>query len=141
MLFPALDISTSGMTAQRARMMVRSSNLANISTTVNEQGAPDPYKPRFVVFQSDDINQTTDGAVGVRVASVETSQKDPLLRWDPRNPAAIKTGPHAGMVAYPDINVLGEMTDAMEAVRSYEANLGVFEMTRDLAEQTLRILA
>jgi len=141
MLFPALDISTSGMTAQRTRMMVRSSNLANISTTVNEQGEPAPYKPRFVVFRANEEEQTTDGAMGVRVDSVEVSQAPPILRWDPDNPAAIKTGPKAGNVAYPDINMLGEMTDAMEAVRSYEANLGVFEMTRDLAEQTLRILA
>ena len=44
-------------------------------------------------------------------------------------------------MAYPDINMMTEITDAMEAARAYEANLGAIEIAKDLAQQTLRILA
>jgi len=140
MLFPALDISTSGLAAQRARMNARSSNIANISTTRNERGEPVPYQPRFTVFETDD-GVGTRGAVGVRVASVQTADVEPRLKWEPGNPDAIKEGPKKGYVAYPNVNMMTEFTDAMEAARAYEANLGAFEITKDLEQQTLRILA
>jgi flagellar basal-body rod protein FlgC len=135
-MLKALDISTSGLTAQRQRMLVRSSNLANMSTTHNEAGERIPYKPRFVVFKSDD-SIGANGAAGVTVSSVETSDIAPRLKYEPDNPEANTDG----YVAYPNINMIGEMTDAMEAARSYEANLGAFEMSKQMEEQTLRLLA
>ena len=67
-MFPAMDISTSGLAAQRTRMTAISSNLANISTTHNEHGEAAPYQPRFVVFQADD-SVGANGAAGVKVSS------------------------------------------------------------------------
>ena len=140
MLFPALDVSTSGLAAQRVRMNARSSNIANISTTRNERGEPVPYQPRFVVFETDD-SVGANGAVGVKVASVQVADVEPRLKWEPGNPDAIKQGPNKGYVAYPNVNMMTEFTDAMEAARAYEANLGAIEITKDLEQQTLRILA
>ncbi len=139
-MFPALDISTSALVAQRIRMNAISSNLANMSTTHNEAGDAVPYQPRFVVFESDE-GVGAGGALGVRVKEVVVDQNaEPRLKYQPGHPDAIKSGPHQGYVAYPDINMMTEFTDAMEAARAYEANLGSIEIAKDLAQQTLRIL-
>ena len=53
-MFSSLDVSTSGLVAQRTRLNAISSNIANMSTTRNEHGEPEPYQPRFVTFQTDD---------------------------------------------------------------------------------------
>jgi flagellar basal-body rod protein FlgC len=139
-MFSALDISTSGLVAQRIRMNVRSSNIANISTTHNEQGQRAPYQPRYVVFQADD-SVGAHGTAGVKVSSVQIADVEPLWRREPDHPEAMKEGPHKDCVAYPNINMMSEMTDALEAARAYQANLGAMEITKDLEQQTLRILA
>ncbi|HYW79232.1 MAG TPA: flagellar basal body rod C-terminal domain-containing protein, partial [Thermoguttaceae bacterium] len=108
--------------------------------THNEQGERVPYQPKYTVFQTDD-EIGAYGAPGVQVSSVETSQVEPLMRWDPGNPESIQDGPNKGYVAYPNVNMMVEFTDAMEAARAYEANLGVMDITKNLTQQTLRILA
>jgi flagellar basal-body rod protein FlgC len=140
-MFSALDISTSALVAQRMRMTAIASNLANMTTPLGEDGEGTPYQPRFVVFQTD-TSVGRNGAAGVRVSSVETDdQAEPKWKYQPGHPLAKKDGPHAGFVAYPNINMMTEMTDALEASRAYEANIGAMEITKDLAQQTLRILA
>ncbi len=139
-MFPAIDISTGGLVAQRTRMNALASNIANISTTHNEQGERAPYQPRYVVFQTDE-SVGAYGAVGVKVESINTLDAQPRLKYEPNNPDAIQEGPNKGYVAYPDIDMMIEFTDAMEAARAYEANLGAMEITKDLEQQTLRILA
>ncbi len=139
-MLPAMDISTSALVAQRVRMNAISSNLANMSTTRNEAGELEPYQPRFVIFQSDD-EIGAHGATGVKVSSVEVEEMEPLYKYQPSHPDAITSGEKAGYVAYPNINMMTEFTDAMEAARAYEANLGAIEITKDLGNQTLRIIA
>jgi len=139
-MFSAFDISVSGLAAQRIRMNAQSSNIANISTTHNERGEPEAYQPRFVVFETDE-SVGSNGSAGVRVASVEVADVEPLWRYEPHHPDAVKEGPRAGYVAYPNVNMMTEFTDAMEAARAYEANLGVIDITKDMQNQTLRILA
>ena len=136
-MFSSIDISTSGLVAQRTRLDAISSNLANMSTMLNEDGEVDPYKPRFVVFQTDEDLQTEHGAVGVRVSAVETEDLDPLYKYQPGHPLA----DDRGMVAYPRVNMIEQFVDAMAATRAYEANIGVMEITKDLGQQTLRIIA
>jgi flagellar basal-body rod protein FlgC len=135
-MFPALDISTSALVAERLRMKEIANNLANISATRNEKGESAPYQPRFVIFQTDDAIGS-NGAAGVRVSSVETSQAEPKWRFDPTHPDANKDG----WVAYPNINMMTEFTNALEASRAYEANLGAMDITKDMEQQTLKILA
>jgi flagellar basal-body rod protein FlgC len=139
-MFPALDISTSALVAQRMRMNAISGNLANISTTHNAQGEREPYQPRYVIFQTDE-KIGVNGAAGVNVSDVLTSQKEPLFKFEPNSPDAIQEGPRKGYVAYPDINMMTEFTNAMEAARSYEANLGAIDIAKSMQQQTLRILA
>ena len=140
-MISALDISTSALVAQRIRLNAISSNLANMSSIRNENGDLEPYQARFVVFQADESLATKDGAVGVKVASVETERVEPNYKIDPTNPLAIKEGKHAGQVAYPKISMTTEFVDALEASRAYEANVGVIEMSKNLGQQTLRIIA
>lgn len=137
-MFSALDISTSGLVAQRARLDVISANMANMSTTRNEHGDLEPYTPRYVTFQTDTDKVTGSGAAGVRVGSVEHSTEAPNYRYDPGHPDA---DPETGYVAYPNVDMTTEMVDALQATRAYEANIGVMEITKDLGAQTLRIIA
>ena len=137
----ALDISTSGLVAQRIRLDTISSNLANLTSQErDEKGNIQPYQARYVVFQTNQELETKKGAIGVKVSSVETEQVEPLYRWQPEHPYAIKEGPKKGYVAYPKINMTAEMVDALVATRAYEANLGAMELSKNMAQQSLRIL-
>jgi flagellar basal-body rod protein FlgC len=139
-MFAALDASTSALVAQRTRLDAISANIANVSTTHNESGEAVPYQPRFVIFQADDSEG--DGVIpGVRVSSVETADVQPRYKFQPGHPDAIKSGEHAGFVAYPNIDVTTEMVDAIEATRAYEANVGVIQVTKNLVAQSLKIIA
>jgi len=133
----AFDISTSALVAQRTRINTIAGNIANISTTRNEQGEPVPYQPRYVIFQTDDDLGGPVGASGVKVESVQIDKIDPRLKYQPSHPDANEDG----YVAYPNVDLTTEMVDALEATRAYEANVGVMQVTKDLGQQTLRILA
>ncbi len=139
-MISALDVSTSALVAQRIRLNTISGNIANISSLQNEQGEAVPYQQRFVVFQTDE-EQTLGGAQGVKVSAVETDQKEPLYRHQPEHPLAIKEGKWKGYVAYPNINLNEQFVDALEATRSYEANIGAMEISKNLSRQSLSILA
>ena len=140
-MMSALDISTSALVAQRQRLDAISSNLANSSSfTRNANGEMEPYQSRYVIFQSDDQNSTPYGASGVKVASVQTEKVEPQYRWQPDHPYAIKDGPKKGYVAYPKVNMTSEFVDALVATRAYEANIGVMEISKSMAQQSLRIL-
>jgi flagellar basal-body rod protein FlgC len=140
-MLKALDISTSALVAQRTRLNAISANLANMSSVRNENGELKPYQERFVVFQPDDSIQTKDGAVGVKVSSVESETLEPKYRYQPGHPMAIKQGKWKGYVAYPNIDMVSEFVDSLMATRAYEANLGVMEVSKSMNQQTLRILA
>lgn len=136
-MYTAFDVSTSGLVAQRARLDVISSNLANISTTRNEAGEAVPYTPRFVVFQTDEDVMTSGGGQGVVVDRVEYANVEPNMKYEPGHPDANADG----YVAYPNIDMTTEFVDALGATRAYEANVGVIEATKDISNRTLQILA
>jgi flagellar basal-body rod protein FlgC len=139
-MLSALDVSTSGLVAQRRRMLEVSQNIANMKSTRNEKGESVPYQPRSVVFQSEE-SESNPGVAKVTVSTVVPQNIEPIWRDEPGHPDAAKTGPHAGQVAYPNIDMMTEYTNALEAARSYEANLGAMDITKDMEKQTLRILA
>lgn len=140
-MFPTLDISSSALEAQRARLTAISSNMANMSTTHNEAGEAKAYQPRFVVFEPDETISAPGGAHGVKVSSVEISNVEPQWKYQPGHPDAVKEGEHQGFVAYPNIDMTTEFVDALEATRAYEANVGVMEITKSMMQQTLKIIA
>ncbi|GIW90570.1 MAG: flagellar basal-body rod protein FlgC [Pirellulaceae bacterium] len=139
-MFAALDISSSALVAQRMRLVTVAGNLANLSSLRDENGQVRPYQARYVVFQTDPSVGGSTGASGVKVAAIQTENMEPEYRYDPGHPLAIRSGPWKGYVAYPRVDMMAEMVDALEATRSYEANVGVMELTRNMAMQTLRIL-
>jgi len=136
-MLTALDISTSGLVAQRTRLNAIAGNMANMSSIRNEKGEVQPYQERFVVFEPDDKLRTPDGAIGVRVASVQKETVEPKYRYQPGHPMANDQG----WVAYPNINMMSQFVDSLVATRAYEANLGVMEITKKMGEQSLRIIA
>ena len=138
-MLSALDISASGLVAQRMCMIQISNNIANIKSTHTSSGEKVPYQPKTVVFESDETGG--NGAAGVKVSSVEPLATEPIWKREPNHPDAVKSGPHAGEVAYPNIDLMNEFTNALEAARSYEANLGAMDISKDMEQQTLKILA
>lgn len=139
-MLSALDISTSALVAQRTRLNAVSGNIANISSLKDENGEANPYRAREVVFQTDD-SLSTNGASGVRVDEIKSSDAEPLYRYQPQHPLAIQEGKWKGYVAYPNIDLTTQMVDALESTRAYEANVGVMEITKSLSRETLTILA
>ncbi len=136
-MFASFDVSTSGLVAQRARINAISSNIANMSTTRNERGEVEPYQERFVIFETDASISTSGGGAGVKIAGVEKSDEPPRMKYEPGHPDADAQG----FVHYPSIDMTTEFVDAIEATRSYEANVGVIEISKDMVNQTLRIIA
>ena len=136
----ALDISTSALVAQRTRLDTLSGNIANMSSLVNEQGEPEPYRARQTVFRTDDTLRTSTGASGVRVEEIVTDDSEPLYRYQPDHPLAITEGEWKGYVAYPNIDLTSQMVDALGATRAYEANVGVIEISKGMSRQTLSII-
>jgi flagellar basal-body rod protein FlgC len=136
-MFSSLDVSTSGLVAQRTRLNAISSNIANMSTTRNEAGQPEPYQPRFVTFQTDSNISTPGGGAGVKIGSVQHSNEPPKMKYEPGHPDADPQG----FVRYPAVDMTTEFVDALEATRSYEANIGVIEVTKNMSDQALRIIA
>src|SRR3954466_14002749 len=136
-MFSSLDVSTSGLVAQRTRLNAISSNIANMSTTRNEEGQPEPYQPRFVTFQTDSNISTPGGGAGVKVGSVQHSNAPPNMKYEPGHPDADPQG----FFRYPAVDMTSEFVDALEATRAYEANIGVIEYTKNLWPRALRIIA
>jgi flagellar basal-body rod protein FlgC len=139
-MISAFDISTSALVAQRTRLNAISSNIANMSTLRDENGEAKPYQARHVTFQVDE-QKAQGGAAGVKVASVDIEQVEPRYKYEPGHPLAIQEGRHKGYVAYPHVNMTAEFVNALEATRAYEANVGVIEATKNMGQQSLRIIA
>ena len=121
-MLSALDISTSGLVAQRMRMIQISNNIANIQARTPSSGEKVPYQPQTVVFQTDETGHQRGGRREGQFGRDRADRADLEAGTEPSD--AIKSGPHAGEVAYPNIDLMTEFTNALEAARSYEANLG-----------------
>jgi flagellar basal-body rod protein FlgC len=118
-------------------MDVIAGNIANMHSTRRLDGQEGPYKRRFVTF----MPGANDGGTGVHVNSIEEDASPARLVYDPKHPDAIKTGPNAGYVEHPNVDVSVEMVDAMEAARAYEANITVMDATKSMISSSLRLLA
>lgn len=138
-MFGALDISTSGMLAQRTRLTAASANIAN-RNTVGPDGTP--YRAVRVFFApgNPNANSPQGRALGVHVAAVQPDNSPFNLRWDPSNPLALRSGPQAGYVRESNVNMVVEQVNAMQASRAYEANAIAAEATRTMFGQAMRLL-
>jgi len=130
--FSSIDISASGLYAQRKRMDVIANNIANATTTRTEKGGP--YRKQEVVFQAHS-GKYEPGNGGVEVEAVVESADPPKMVYDPSHPDA---GPD-GMVAMPNVNIVEEMVDMITATRAYEANVQAINAARLMAAKALEI--
>lgn len=129
----AMDIAASGMRTQGMRMRVISENMANANTTSDKAGG-DPYRRQMVSFKN-----VMDRATGVSKVQIDEVMKDEsefVMKLDPNHPAADENG----YVKMPNVNPLIEMMDMREAQRSYEANLGIVDMSRTMLMRTIDLL-
>ena len=142
--FGALDISASGLTAQRLRMDTISQNIANVSTTRTANG--DPYRRKVPLFEERTQPAMFDGYLrsylkgdnmgfGVRVASVFGDSAPFKSVYDPGHPDADAEG----YVKMPNVDVVTEMVNMISASRSYEANVTSINTTKSLAMKALEI--
>ena len=140
--FSSLEISASGLSAQRLRMDVISENIANIDTVETEDGGP--YRRRYVVFRERENGATCASQLetarsrttgGVRVQSIGEDESDFRLEYDPTHPNANE----AGYVEKPNVDLAQEMVDMLSAYRSFEANVTAFNATKDMAVKALEI--
>jgi len=144
--FDGYNVATSGMSAQRTRINMVSSNIANAQTTHTTDGGP--YKKQNVVFEEILLDSAKNNKKnqeniidplalrGVGVKEIIDSKDEAILKYEPEHPDANKDG----YVAYPNINPVIEMVDLMEAMRSYESNVAAFKTQKDMDTKTLDII-
>lgn len=140
--FRSIDISASGLTAQRLRMDVIAQNIANVSTTRTAEGGP--YRRRYTVFQQaggDDFAAAYNDALrgtagsGVRVDAILEDDSDFKLVYDPTNADADENG----YVSMPNVDVADEMVDMISASRAFEANVTALNAIKSMAVKALEI--
>ncbi|MCR4895534.1 MAG: flagellar basal body rod protein FlgC [Lachnospiraceae bacterium] len=145
-IFTSFDISASGLTAQRYRMDVISENVANANSTRTQDGSP--YRRKVVVFEEKGVRGADSfssvlGTVtknyagkGVKVAGVfEDKATEMNMVYDPSNPDADENG----YVTYPNVNIITEMTNLIDASRAYEANATAFNASKSIAQRGLNM--
>lgn len=157
----SFDISSYGLSAQRFRMDVISSNIANANTTRTSEGGP--YQRRDVVFKAIDFNKTLNQKIAgdsnmlenenplddpflqenanpaimsVKVDKVVRDESEFKYKYDPSHPDANEQG----YVAYPNINPVIEMSNLIEATRAYQANVSAFQSAKSIAQSAIDIL-
>lgn len=143
-IFNAFNISASGMTAQRFRTDVIAQNVANVDTTRTEDG--NVYRRKAVTFAErtstpfDNVLARARGkhvtGTGVKVTSLyEDTEEDLKMVYEPSHPDADENG----YVTYPNVNIVTEMTNMIDATRSYEANVTAFNASKSMAVKGLEI--
>jgi len=137
-IFSALEVAGSGLTAERGRMNVIASNLANARTTRTAEGGP--YKRLDPVFEAKSLAPNAFDPVmrnvhKVEIGRVERSDEPGQLIYDPEHPDADE----AGYVEMPNVNVVTEMVNLMTASRAYEAGVTSIESIKSMASAALRI--
>ena len=135
-IFDSLEVAGSSLTAHRLWLDTISSNLANINTTRTKAGGP--YKRKVPVF-AEMLDNTIGGyhdIGGVRVLDITEDQGAPRMVYQPDHPDANEDG----YVAYPNVNLVREMTDMFVASRAYEANLSVVTTGRDMWNGALEVM-
>lgn len=139
----SIDISASGLTAQRLRLDVISQNLTNINTTRTDSGGP--YRRKAVIFEEKkeiqpfsavlSQSQRAQAKAGVRVTGIVEDQSPFVLHYDPGHPDANEEG----YVEMPNVNVVEEMVNMISASRSYEANVTAMNAMKSMAVKALEI--
>lgn len=143
-MFDAFNINASGLTAQRYRMDIISENVANANTTRTEDGTP--YRRKVVTFTEKNegvsfgnVFKTASDRYTGRGVKVDAVYEDTWTEmnkvYDPSHPDADENG----YVYYPNVNIVTEMTNLIDASRAYEANATAFTASKNMAQQGLNV--
>jgi flagellar basal-body rod protein FlgC len=139
-LFAALQVSASGLSAQRTRAEILVENMANAETTRTPEGGP--YRRKDVVFatawQASPFSAVFERELGqgVRVADIVVDDRPPELRYLPGHPDADANG----YVAFPRMNPAEEMVDLLNAARSYQSNVAAMTAVKDMLNRSIELL-
>lgn len=141
-ILSGMRVSSSGMAAQRMRMNTISSNIANVNTTRTPEGGV--YRRKDVVLESmpeaKSFGEILTSApqkdiARVQVTDITSDRKGPLMKYEPDHVDANEDG----FVAYPNINLMEEMANMIQATRAYEANVSAMNATKDMAMTSLEL--
>jgi flagellar basal-body rod protein FlgC len=132
-LFNVFQVSSSAMTAQSMRLNATASNLANADSVVSSDGKP--YRAKQVVFEATPMGTGGEVSKGVRVRQIVEDASPARMVYDPKNPAA----DDKGYVAFPNVNVVEEMTNMISASRSYQTNVEVMNTAKTMMLRSLQI--
>ena len=138
-LFRVLEVSGSGLTAERLRMDVIANNIANANTVNAQDGTP--YRRKSVILNTMHDNRFNFSfrdslrERGVQVSGIAEDRRPPQLKYDPSHPNADEEG----MVMLSNVNVLNEMVDMISATRAFEANVTAIEATKSMAKRAISI--
>lgn len=131
------DIASSGMVAETARLTTSAQNMTNANVTVGNPN--EVYQPRYPIFESvqEQANQWIgdDLKAGVKVKGTYVSDAAPSMRYEPNNPIADANG----YVYTPNISTVEEMANMISASKSYQMDVNMFNMTKQLIQQTLQL--
>ena len=147
-VFDTIRVAASGLTAQRLRMDIAASNIANAQSTRAANGSG-PYQPESVVFSAQMLSVTSGGiggssssfsgpsgaAPGVAGVAIVTPNTPPIRVYDPTHPDADATG----FVSYPDVDIAAQMADMMGAARSYGLNATITAAAKASALDAIEI--
>jgi len=148
-LYNSINIAATGLTANRLRLDVIANNMANVNTTRTTEGGP--FRRSRVImrpavegpfWRSPFLPDTMDNGPGKGVRVVEVQQDrttETRFVYNPTHPDAILSGPREGYVEMPNVDVVTEMTDMIEASRSYEANAAIIEGSKAMFQKALDI--
>ena len=140
--FNSIEVSSSGLSAQRLRMNLISGNLANVNTTRTRGGGP--YRRKEAIFAAQPVNTSFRQILrdrqerqlsGVKVVRVYEDPNPPIMKYDPQHPHANAKG----YIALPNINLMEEMVNMISATRGYEANVTALKAAKDMASKALEI--
>ena len=136
--FTTFKIAGSGLSAQRKKMDVITSNIANAQTTSTPEGGP--YKRKILSFASDPVERgfdldLKDAVNAVKVGQIVDEKEGFKKVFDPAHPDADKEG----FVTLPNVNLMLEMTDLITASRAYEANATAFDAMKNMALKAMEI--
>jgi len=131
--FNVFKVSASALEAQRQRMNVVASNMANVHSTRTDEGGP--YRRKDVLFSAETVQSDSDTLTGVRIVDVVADSTPFRTVYDPGHPDADKDG----YVSMPNINIIEEMVNIMMASRAYEASVSAFNMSKAMFLKTLEL--
>ncbi len=131
--FGVFKVSASALAAQRQRMNVIASNMANAQSTKTGDGGP--YRRQDVIFSTDPLEPGQEGLVGVRVSGIVKDDSPFKMVYDPGHPDANKDG----FVALPNVSIIEEMVNMMMASRAYEASVSAFNISKAMFTKTLEL--